>query len=231
MKMNPKSLQSCASELQKLRMALLRSLPEVYPKNAARMVAEALVDSCFPFTFLLRNLMVLNTEPNWRRLPPKSQKLALLRLLQERSTIFCQVRDWLQQKTKEPELGEAFLVRSENKADHFSYCTHCGGCCEIASGLSDFPAGVQIPSAWMNLFGTGLGPYHRFCPFLWEVDGEGLSLCAIHAWRANPCRLFAEDECRYLMEDVDFKPLLDPAKLLQTCSRLCRLMNGGELPS
>lgn len=209
-------------------MALLRSLPEVYPKNAARMVAEALVDPCFPFTFLLRNLMVLNTEPNWRRLPAKAQRLALLRLLQERSAIFCQVRDWFQQKTNGPEPGEAFLVRPENKADHFSYCTHCGGCCEIASGWPDFPAGVEIPSAWINLFGAGLGPYHRFCPFLWEVDGEGLSLCAIHAWRPNPCRLFAEDECRFLMIDPTFQTLQNRALLLRTCIYLAAEITNGR---
>lgn len=220
MQRDPTSQPSSASELQKLRMALLKSLPEIYPKSAARMVADALADPLFPFTFLLRNVVVLHTESNWRRLPPAAKKTALLRLLRERSSIFCRVKDWLGQKMEEPGLFEAPLADPGKGAEQLGYCIHCGGCCEIASGLPDFPAGVEIPSAWMRLFGAGLGPYHRFCPFLWEANGEGLSLCAIHAWRPNPCRLFAEEECRFLLADPDFKALRNPAALVHAGSSL-----------
>lgn len=223
--------QACAGNLQELRSELSATLSAAYPPNSASVVAEALADPLFPLTFLLRNVMTLAMEPNWRRLPAKEQERVLLRLLQERSEIFCQVRDWLQQKSEAPDLHDALLAESGKEAGDFSYCTHCGGCCEIASGMPDFPAGTEIPSAWMNLFGTGLGPHHRFCPFLWEVNGEGLSLCAIHAWRPNPCRLFAEDECRYLMEDTAFTSSFDTVNLKETCSILCRLVNSRQPPA
>jgi hypothetical protein len=205
---------SYIDELRKLRVALGKSLPRIDLQNSARSIGDALADPLFPFTFLLRNVRLLRLEAGWRVLSAEAKRRSLLNLLRERCGIFYEVRGWLEQKTGESDLGKALRAQSQNPAKQFGYCGHCGGCCEIAGGLADFPAGVKIPSAWIDLFGNGLGPYHRFCPFLWESGGEGLSLCAIHVWRPNPCRLFAEEECRFLLADPDFNTLGDPAALL-----------------
>lgn len=231
MKLNQESQRTTYAKLAESRKALIESLPAAYSQSTVLQIRRALGNPLFPFTFLLRNVMALDREPNWHQRPVDLKRSDLLRLLEERSAVFCEVMDWLITRGEDRERVAATVIESSRRRDLSSYCTHCGGCCEIASGLPEFPAGVKIPPAWKNLFGVGLGPWQRFCPFLWEAHGKGLSLCAIHEWRPNPCRSFAEDECRYLMADIDFSSLQDPGRLLATGRGLSRLVEGGELPS
>ncbi len=107
------------------------------------------------------------------------------------------------------------------------YCSHCGGCCEIASGFPDFPPETGIPQRWQRIFGDGLGKGHRFCAFLWELDASGQSLCAIHPWRSNPCRTFEEDECEFFMKDLETNAFFPPEVFSVACRRLSRLINRG----
>jgi len=105
------------------------------------------------------------------------------------------------------------------------YCSHCGGCCEIASGFPDFPLESALPLRWQRLFGDGLGKGHRVCAFLWELNASGMSLCAIHPWRSNPCRIFEEAECAYFMKDLEGHPPFRGQDISMTCQRLSRLVN------
>lgn len=213
-------------EMEKLRRAILDSPALVRPGRHPAPMHKAPHHPMFPLTFLLRNVMILETEAHWQGMPPHQKRAALLSIVAERCGAFSEVHEWLDLHGKLPAINvdppDAFHVLPYDTG----HCTHCGGCCEIASGLADFPAGTEIPPAWKRLFADGLGANHRFCAFLWEANGQGLSICSIHEWRPNPCRTFAVDECRNLMEDVDFYTLLDPSRLIETCRRLCILLNG-----
>lgn len=224
-------MESLPKIIKRTRHQLLGCATEIDLPGVARQVTSAVADPMFPVTFLLRNLMALEMEPRWQRLAPSARRAVLLKILAERSSIFCEVRDLLRLCDAAPKPGGAPLQRSEKSDESSDYCIHCGGCCEIASGLADFPEGVDIPVKWRRIFAQGLGPNHRFCAFLWEDSGQGLSLCAIHRWRPNPCRLFSLEECRYLLSDPGFAPFLDHSRLVAASSRLCRLLDGGQLPS
>ena len=213
-------------EMKKLRTALLDSTAQARSHAMVKIFREALNDSLFPLTFLVRNVMSLQKEARWRTMPGPERRSALLRVVQERCCIFNEVKVWLHLKGKLPQPDAEFFAGVHN-----GYCTHCGGCCEIASGLEDFPEKSEIPCSWRRLFGTGLGANHRFCPFLWELNGKALSLCAIHQWRPRPCRLFAEQECRNLMQDRDFTTLLDRSRLAETCRKVTHLINSRQSPS
>lgn len=212
------------------RHRLLHCAAELDSPAAALQVKSAVADPMFPVAFLLRNLMTLELEPRWQRLTVSARRSGLLTMLIERSSIFCEVRDWLRLRGAMQEPAAGRLQQAAQHGVSTDYCTHCGGCCEIAGGLAIFPEGVDIPATWRRIFADGLGPNHRFCAFLWEAGGHGLSLCAIHHWRPNPCRLFALDECRHLMSDPGFAPFLDHSQLAAVSSRLCRLLDGGQLP-
>lgn len=82
------------------------------------------------------------------------------------------------------------------------YCTHCGACCETASGYPDFPEDSLLPARWKRLFASGLGRGHRFCPFFRESAERPGSLCPVHPWRANPCRTFGREDCLFVMEHL-----------------------------
>lgn len=219
-----------ADIVQKIRHSLLRCSASLEPPATALQVQSAVADPMFPVTFLLRNLMTLEQEPRWQNLAPSARGSGLLTMLVGRSSIFCEVRDWLRLRGAAPGPGVAAIQRAEKIEGGADYCIHCGGCCEIASGLAVFPEGMEIPAKWRRIFAEGLGPNHRFCAFLWEDGGTGLSLCAIHHWRPNPCRLFALDECRHLLSDPGFAPFLNHSRLVAASSCLCRLLDGGQFP-
>jgi hypothetical protein len=169
-------------------------------RRTKRFVLRAFADPFFPYTFLMRNVSTLSTEVAWKRLPYRSRKALLKKLLLERSLFFLEVRKRLPKELR-PKQTECLAL---DDLDHpgASYCTDCGVCCEIASGLADFPAAAEIPLRWKTIFGNGLGKGHRFCPFLFEVTKSGRSFCAIHQWRPLPCRAFEEDECEFLKQDA-----------------------------
>jgi hypothetical protein len=177
----------------------LRRISQSYQRRAwRRMVHRALGSPFFPRVFVARNFHALATEPGWQRLPIRLRKVASLRLLLERSRFFLELTACRRRPSsllKSPELS---YFRATETVD---YCDHCGACCEIASGLAEFPAGTPLPARWRGLFGAGLGRWHRFCPFLWGQPQMG-SECAIHTWRPLPCRAFEQDECDYLKRDA-----------------------------
>jgi len=224
-------VESLPKIINRTRHQLLGCTSEIDLPSVARQVRGAVADPLFPVTFLLRNLMTLEMEVRWQRLAPSARRAVWLKILAERSSIFCEVRDSLRLRGAVPKPGGAPLHQLEIPDENSDYCIHCGGCCEIASGLADFPEGADVPAKWRRIFAQGLGPNHRFCAFLWEDSGQGLSLCAIHRWRPNPCRLFSLEECRYLMSDPGFASFLDHSQLVAASSRLCRLLDGGQLPS
>lgn len=117
------------------------------------------------------------------------------------------------------------LFRPLDLPEQSGYCSHCGGCCEIASGFPSFPRATSLPLRWQQLFGAGLGEGHRFCAFLWEFDASGRSVCAIHPWRPAPCRAFAEDECAFLKNDLNKHPPYRPQDFSMACQRLSRLVD------
>ena len=195
-----------------------------------RSAPRSLNHAFFPITFFVRNVMTLTTEAAWNRASPRLQRMKIRNLLEERSKFFFEVVRWLDQH------GEAKIdARTEEGCRAYkgkgdppsvdSYCTHCGGCCEIASGLPDFPSESIIPARWQRMFGEGLGRGHRFCPFLREERLSGGSLCAIHSWRSHPCRVFEAEECQFLLNDPEFQKLSDTAALNRIYHLLLRLVD------
>ncbi len=178
---------------------LLKFAGQAYPRrNDRQVVHKALTDPLFPRTFFIRNILTLEQESSWKRCPHRLQRAMLLRMLLQRSVFFLQVKRWLQTHEIGLPATAGDLSAADSAPREGGYCSHCGQCCEIASGLAQFPAPEQLPQRWREVFGTGLGPHHRFCAFLWEAAGTGRSLCAIHRWRPLPCRLFEREECDYL---------------------------------
>jgi hypothetical protein len=169
-----------------------------------RAVLRSLADPCFPWKFMLRNLAVIAHEPGWRRLPARIRRAYARRLWIQRTRFHREIKDWLQQS---PDWQPPTRVRQSGAArvSMDRYCDHCGECCEVASGLAEFLPGVLLPLRWQKIFGQGLGHWHRFCPFLWEIRRSGRSLCAVHQWRPLPCRAFERDECLFLKTDTSLQ--------------------------
>jgi len=223
--------QALLSAIKKMRSLLLNVGFGTQSFKEASLVKSAVADPMFPITFLLRNVMALEMEPRWQSLSLRTKRALFLKMLAERSHTFCEVRDWLRLRGEIPEFDSSFLAKMEQADEDATYCRHCGGCCEIASGLAEFPEKFEIPDDWRELFGRGLGTNHRFCAFLWEINGQGMSICAIHKWRPNPCRLFAAEECRYLMGDPSFSVFLDRSRLIEASLLLGRLLDSRQFPS
>lgn len=181
-------------------VSLVRLLRRIYPQKAVRrLILRSLAHPSFPLTFLIRNFDSLEREGFWKDRPFRVRKKLAQRLLQERAACFAEVLAAMKPK---PDMAESWGFAPEPSPGE--YCTHCGGCCEIASGLPDFPRDAPVSRRWKRLFGEGLGKGHRFCPFLLEHRGRGRSFCAIHPWRPQPCRLFGSEECAFLLGDPDF---------------------------
>ena len=191
------------------------------------MIASALRHRSFPITYFVRNVLTLQREAGWRQGSRRVQKDRLLRLLEERARIFLEVKKWIMERRGEEGWREQIGSPHEGPFLPSGYCSHCGGCCEIASGFPDFPPETAIPPRWQRIFGDGLGRGHRFCAFLWELNASGRSLCAIHPWRSNPCRVFEKEECDYFMKDLETNPLFDPKAFSVACRRLSHLINRG----
>lgn len=197
-------------------------------KKIRRGVLKALAHPFFPTTFFMRNVMTLTEEAGWKHSPPRLQKAKIRRLLEERGVFFLEVRNWMSLAPQyRKHLKKEIHIEDGTPPDAISYCTHCGGCCEVASGFPDFPEETLIPVRWQRIFGEGLGRGHRFCPFLWEEKSTGSSLCSIHPWRSHPCRAFEKEECEFLMNDPDFKRLSDRKWVDRTCRLLLRLIDAG----
>jgi len=190
-------------------------------------------DAFFPMSFFLRNMMELERELWWKRLSPRVRRLRIGKMLRERVAVVMEVKRRGPHHYKEhrstgwsSKIPITSAEPSLNRSEISSYCTHCGMCCETASGLPDFPPQTQIPEQWQRLFGDGLGRGHRFCPFLWESKNPHGSLCAIHPWRSYPCRIFERDDCEFVKRDPDFKDLADRRTELVIAWRcLSRLIN------
>jgi hypothetical protein len=179
---------------------LQRIVRNSHHRASRRLILRVLSSRFFPTRFFARNLETLATEPVWARLPVRLRTVSTLRLLLERIRFFLVVKSWREDHSPllaAPAIQTATTGDSANAA----YCDHCGACCEIASGLPEFPREVPIPSHWQHVFGQGLGRWHRFCPFLWEDRLTGHSLCAIHPWRPLACRAFEQEECDYLKRE------------------------------
>lgn len=159
----------------------------------------------FPLCFFIRNLAYLEREAWFAGKSPVSKGVWTAKLFAERVECFQAVRRMVASQR-----GEMGRERSHATAAQeippmeIDYCDHCGGCCEIASGLAEFPADSKLPDSWRDRFGKGLGPGHRFCAFMWENKPPGKSLCAVHPWRASPCRIFEADDCELFKKDADF---------------------------
>jgi len=198
--------------------------PLVLPRRLA-------ADAFFPISFFMTNIMELEKERWWNRLSPRLRRLRLMKMLRERVAIVMEVKKWTlihRQRSSTSKKIQRSEEDSRQLAEIGSYCTHCGMCCETASGFPDFPPQTQIPEQWQNLFGDGLGKGHRFCPFLWESKTPSGSLCAIHPWRSYPCRIFERDDCEFVRRDPDFKELsYRRGELVKARRRLFHLVNAG----
>lgn len=211
--------------------ALLRFIGAAYPNRKDRnIVRRALCDPLFPRTFLIRNILALQQEPAWQSCSRRRQRTRLLQILVQRSRFFLQVKDWLQQQGQPLPSAQTEVAAAQPPQPDGNYCNHCGECCEIASGLPQFPVPQQLPQDWQRVFAAGLGPHHRFCAFLWEIAGNGRSVCAIHQWRPVPCRLFEQEECDFLRQHPGPVAASELAPLLRILCRYTGCGNGHNQP-
>jgi hypothetical protein len=214
------------TEIKKARRAILMSTRKaIKAKRISSTTGCALKHRLFPLSFFVRNMLALQREPWWIHLSPRVRKTHLLAMLGQRCRIFLEVRKWIRTRQREDVLQDQALSAREERCLHSGYCRNCGGCCEIASGFPGFPPEVEIPGHWQQIFGDGLGKGHRFCAFLWELYTSGQSLCAIHPWRSNTCRVFEEDECEYFMKDLGINALFDSNAFSVACHLLPHLIN------
>jgi hypothetical protein len=217
-----------ATETEKARKTILRSIRKARKQGRiTHRTLFALKNALFPLTFLVRNCLALQREPWWVQGSARVRQNRLLRILEERGHIFLEVRRWILARQQLALEGSQASLALDKPSSDSGYCSHCGGCCEIASGFPDFPPGAEVPSRWLRIFGEGLGKGHRFCAFLWELEATGHSICAIHPWRSNPCRVFEEDECEYFMNDLAANPQFDAEAFSVACRRLSHLINRG----
>lgn len=193
--------------------------------GALRRLRREIRDPNFPMTFFLRNLSRLGTEANWSRRPIRTRGADAIRMLAERCSILSEVRALKWESATLNSAKPEDIVRMPA-----GYCDHCGFCCEIASGLPEFPAESRLPLPWRRIFGDGLGHGHRFCPFLWEYRRSGRSFCSVHPWRSKACRVFEEEECAFMKEDPGFKASGERGRLVKTLRWFMRLLNGRKLP-
>ena len=209
--------------VNEMRASLLQALSGAYDDERERdAVLLAVGDELFPVVLFLRNVGMLRKESAWKDYTPAQWQELLLGMISERARIFLEVKEWKASRGFGVEVGA-------DSSEPIGYCTHCGGCCEIASGYPDFPEGAEvIPLRWRRIFGDGLGKGHRFCAFLWEVSG--MSLCSIHPWRSKACRVFEQDECEFFMCDPDWLEHSDPRNVASVHAWLIGLIDGRELP-
>lgn len=203
-------------------VALLRAIRRTYRnKSNRRIVLRGIASPFFPLTFFIRNISALQREKGWKSLTLSMQKAQVSRMLLERTRFFLEVKEWLEQKqNRQP--GKHFIPNDPRFISPDEYCTHCGECCEIASGFPDFSKDTPLPRKWQEVFGQGLGKGHRFCAFLWEIRGKGVSLCAIHPWRSLPCRVFEREECEFLKNEEYDLEIGDEVVVLNMSAVRCR---------
>ncbi len=170
---------------------------------------KGLCDPGFPLYYVLRNLGWLNRERWWKALSLRAKRANAFRIVRERIAIFYEVKNWRKNQN-------AGRTPSLNTGDMNApgYCNKCGLCCEVASGMPDFPAPEALPGRWREVFANGLGRGHRFCPFLWEDNGSGGGLCSIYPLRSNPCRLFGLEECDFFWKSPEPDYLSSSRKIL-----------------
>ena len=202
--------------------------------------AKTICGQGFPLYYVLRNFGWLRLEQWWTALSPRARRNLALRIVSERIAIFNEVKN-CRKKLKEaaqiplPNHFEVSANHFEISTNHFeisapAYCNKCGLCCEVASGMPDFPSPGALPGRWREFFANGLGRGHRFCPFLWEDNSSGGSLCAIYPLRSNPCRLFGSEECDFFWKSKEPHYLSSARKILLVGRWLVKLVNACKLP-
>jgi hypothetical protein len=204
---------------------LKKYLKKKNPGGASSFVLKNLCDPSFPLFFILRNINWLQRETWWKALSPRARRVNAARIIRERIAIFRQVKEWKKDRSD---------PRQTCRADSGTpkppiYCNKCGLCCEVASGMPDFPSSCELPIEWRDIFGNGLGRGHRFCPFLWEDNFSG-SLCSVYPWRSNPCRLFGSEECDFFSKSPEPGEISSEKHLLLMRRWLANLINTGKLP-
>jgi Fe-S-cluster containining protein len=194
-------------------------------RSAGGVAVKALCAPGFPLYYVLRNLGWLKREKWWTTLSPRARRTHALRMVRERIAIFNEVKNW--RKNQESAKMPTLKVAGMNAP---GYCNKCGLCCEVASGMPDFPAPGVLPGLWREIFASGLGQGHRFCPFLWEDNGSGGGLCSIYPLRSNPCRLFEFEECDFFWKSPEPAELSNGRQILMLGLWLIKLVNPRKLP-
>ncbi|MDR3557756.1 MAG: YkgJ family cysteine cluster protein [Syntrophobacteraceae bacterium] len=179
----------------------------------------------FPLYYMLRNLGWLKGERWWTSLSSRARRVNAIRMLGQRASLFKEVKSW---RDNLPAAPESLPCTSQDLTVP-EYCNKCGLCCEVASGMDDFPFPAQLPAGWKEFFGNGLGKGHRFCPFLWEDNSASGGLCSIYQLRSRPCRLFGPDECEFFWNSSEPGELSDGKKILKVARWLVQHSNWRQI--
>jgi hypothetical protein len=149
-------------------VSLVRLLGRVYPRRAVRrLILRSLAHPSFPLTFLIRNFDSLEREGFWKDRPFRVRKKLAQRLLQERAACFAELLAAMKPK---PDMAASWGFAPEPSPGE--YCTHCGGCCEIASGLPDFPRDAPVSRRWKRLSGRLLRTKPECTPYGAPLGGN-----------------------------------------------------------
>lgn len=205
---------------------LKKYLRKKNPRGASSFVLKNLCHPSFPLFFILRNINWLQKEAWWKNLSPRARRVNAARIIRERIVFFSQVKEWKRERVNPEPDGDPGVPNLTVP----TYCNKCGLCCEVASGMPDFPSSCELPTQWRDIFGNGLGRGHRFCPFLWEDNNSGGSLCSVYPWRSNPCRLFESDECDFFWKSPEPVEISSDRSLLLMRRWLANLINTGKPP-
>ena len=192
--------------------------------TAGNRAVRILCDPGFPLYYALRNLGWLKLEKWWKTLSVRARRLCALRMVSERISMFNEVRKW---RINQEAAQTPLLNLSDMNTP--GYCNKCGLCCEVASGMPDFPAPAALPAHWREVFARGLGRGHRFCPFLWEDNASGGGFCSIYPLRSNPCRLFGTEECDFFWKSPEPLDLSSARKILLIGRWLIKPLNARKL--
>jgi hypothetical protein len=183
----------------------LDSLAVFYQHPSEReLVVRALADPYFPFSKLRKlNTEGFTTETDVVDLSEENKARIVAGHLLKWAEIFLSIREELKR------LNQSGLISNISPSGtpleglpETGYCDHCGGCCEIRGGPTEFTASFELPGGWPLYFRGDGCKSQRFCPFLFEYFASARFFCSIYQVKPKGRWEFGREECEFLHNDV-----------------------------
>ena len=183
----------------------LHSLVVFYRHSSEReLLLRALADPYFPLSKLRKlNAEEFMKETEGVELNDEGKSRAVAGHILKWAEIFLSIRQELERLNQSGLISSICLSGTPLEGlPKTGYCDHCGGCCEIRGGPTEFTASFELPSSWPLYFrGDGCAS-QRFCPFLFEYFASGRFFCSIYQVKPKCCWEFGREECEFLQSEV-----------------------------